>query len=133
MENRRQDYRHPFAPGARLTAEVTPFGASAAVPGQTVDLSVGGVALLFASPVPGLAAQAPHHVSLQLGPGNGLAVRAVVAHKRACEDGHLYGLSFLPLGSDHANEERQRGVWLFLLEEQRRQRQRLHDAGRQVP
>jgi c-di-GMP-binding flagellar brake protein YcgR len=122
MQNKRLDYRYPFAPAERRRVEIKPDGASeTTLQGEIVNLSVSGVAVRLDS-----AAPPQRHARLRLrfvlGADQEMALPAEVMHG-GDPDGQVWGLRFLPLADLAATEARERIVWRFLMQEQRRARQ----------
>jgi hypothetical protein len=116
MVNRRQDYRHPFAPLERLHAGFTTSAGQR--PGQVVDLSLGGLAAELAADGPPLHPGDIVQVHLTLGPDQPLALRACITHGQDLR----IGCRFLSLADATAQSARERRLWNFLLQEQRRRR-----------
>ncbi|HKI35959.1 MAG TPA: PilZ domain-containing protein [Gemmataceae bacterium] len=124
MNNRRNDYRHPFAVDDRLRVELTAAGGRRLAAGQIVDLSVGGLAYLGDAPI---RLDPAHPVVVHFAIPHGLrrlAIPAAVVYTGAEEEGSPFGLRFLPLDDADAQEERDKALWVFLLDEQRRERRR---------
>jgi c-di-GMP-binding flagellar brake protein YcgR len=119
MDNRRQDYRHTFEPAERLHVELTRADGSAVLTGEIVNLSVGGMLVALPHACPFKPAERCH-VQFAIEPERPLAIRAAVVHLAADRAGA--GLRFLPLANLDAGEARERALWRFLLDEQRRAR-----------
>jgi c-di-GMP-binding flagellar brake protein YcgR len=133
MENRRNHYRHSFPAESPLPVEVVLPGRPAPLAGQTTNLSISGIALRLAEEVTDLAPAHLCRVNLALPHSQEqLSLSARVIYARQTEGRSLCGLSFLSLASETANEERERAIWLFLLDEQRRQRRDRDDLGKQA-
>ncbi len=122
MSNRRNDYRHPFAPDDRLRVELSLWGGRPFATGQISDLSLGGLSCVFpaGSPLdagrPVVAHFAIPHALRQF------AIRCEVIHAGAGGEDDPVRLRFLPLRNPVAQEERDKALWGFLLDEQRRDR-----------
>jgi hypothetical protein len=122
VNNRRNDYRHPFAPDDRLRVELSAWGGRPFVTGQIANLSVGGIACVAegkfrldpARPVVAHFA-IPHGLRR-------FAIRCAVVHAGAGREGDPVRLHFLPLDNPVSQEEREKALWVFLLDEQRRDR-----------
>ncbi|HZT79009.1 MAG TPA: PilZ domain-containing protein [Gemmataceae bacterium] len=117
MTNRRHDYRHPFAPDDRLRVELSAPGKHPVVTGQMVNLSVGGLAYLGEPPA------GPEHgrrVVAHFAIPHGLRRFAIPAEVVHGGEGDLLGLRFLPLDDSEAQDERDKALWVFLMDEQRR-------------
>lgn len=120
MSNRRNDYRHPFAPDDRLRVELSAWGARPFVTGQIADLSVGGIACVAEGAVI-LDAGRPVVAHFAIPQGlRRFAIRCTVVHAGAGREVDPIRLRFLPLDDPAAQEEREQALWLFLLDEQRR-------------
>jgi hypothetical protein len=120
MHNRRNDYRHPFAPEDRLRVELTSARGSCVI-GEIADLSIGGLAYEGDVAFPLVPdEQVTAHFAIPHGLRR-FAIPATVVHDR----GDRFGLHFLPLEDDEAQEDRDKALWVFLLDEQRRERRRL--------
>ncbi len=130
MENRRQDYRHTFAPPRQLRVELHAPGRRVASVGDIVDLSVGGMKIRLHEGTPPLALAERCWASSTLPVGDlQLALHATVVHVQMGTSGCYYGLHFLPSVDPCVDEKREQAIWRFLLEEQRRAlRQRYEDA-----
>ncbi len=131
MENRRRDYRHRLAGPARVSAELTAASLSAPARGDVVDLSVTGMAIQIDSTVGPLDAGTPCVVHLVVANQRiDLTLPSVVVHHREGPAARTYGLHFPPLASAVANDNRERVLWRFLLEEQRQQRRQVAENRR---
>jgi len=121
MQNRRNDFRVVFTLQDALPVKLESMPLRQALQGQVVDLSIGGMRvrlsgrrvelapteLWIAQPtLPGL-------------PGR-LAMRSAIVYSRAQQSGSEYGVHFLPLADRELAEARDKLIWRFLLEEQRR-------------
>jgi c-di-GMP-binding flagellar brake protein YcgR len=127
MSNRRNDYRHDFAPDDRLRVELSAAGGRDAV-GQIVNLSLGGMAVDLGGA--SLRLDPAECVSARFSIPHGLrrfALASSVVHTAATAEGGPVGLRFLPLGDLDAQEERDKALWVFLLDEQRRQRRQARE------
>ena len=127
MSNRRNDYRHQFADDDRLRVDLSALPGRRRVTGQMVNLSVGGLAFLGDGSFRlDPAAPVVAHFAIPHGLRR-FAIPSAVVHTAA--DG--IGLRFLPLEDPVAQEEREKALWVFLMDEQRRER-RLRRAGAQL-
>lgn len=126
MSNRRNDYRHTFAPDDRLRVELYDAGGPRLAVGQVVNLSLGGMAVdLGDTP---FRLDPAHAVSARFSIPHGLrrfALASAVVHTHPTAEGGQLGLRFLPLDDLGAREERERALWVFLLDEQRRERRQM--------
>ncbi len=122
MSNRRSDYRHHFAPDDQLRVElVWPAGRRAI--GQIRDMSVGGIGVTLDDPSCRFPPTDP--VSAHFGIPHGLrrfALASTVVHRSVDGESRQFGLRFLPLDDIEAQEARDKALWVFLLDEQRRER-----------
>ena len=122
MSNRRTDYRHHFAPDDRLRVELASRNGRRVV-GQIVNMSVGGIAVALDNATCRLDPADP--VSAQFAIPHGLrrfTLASTVVHGCATDDGGQLGLQFLPLEDLDLQETRDKALWVFLLDEQRRER-----------
>jgi len=125
MENRRQDYRHAFPPGERFAVQLEAPGGRWSATGEVVDLSLGGMAVRLDAPAAAFGVD--DRILARLRVPSPLALNAAVAH--AGEGGRRLGLRFLSSASGAADGTRERVLWAFLLDAQRRALQRLRLAG----
>jgi PilZ domain len=129
MATQRKDYRHSFSPEERIQVELELNSPRAVLHGEIVNLSVGGMRVHFAEPIPAL------------NPSGRLAARAVIREKNLDialtssviyagqgDQGAYCGLRFLPLANRTADEKREQIVWRFLLEKQRRLQRMLQES-----
>ena|SRR5208282_3916440 len=131
MENRRQYYRHLFTPGRRLRVQLGLPGSGARYNGEVIDLSIGGMRVRLKDaiqPVPGddqllaeISRKSGAEVEFQLG------LTADIVHSEAHADTRDYGIRFLPVQNAAASETRERAIWRFLIQEQRRTRLAMRD------
>jgi hypothetical protein len=115
MENRRQHYRHEFAPTRRFLVRLE--AAQASVQAEVINLSTSG----FCVYSPELRAATPANwvVTLTLETeGEPLKAPAERVYARDTERA-CCGFRFLSTGPE-ADEEREKAIWRFLLREQRR-------------
>jgi hypothetical protein len=123
MDNRRQTYRHPFAPDEQVKVELVTAARPAPVRCVLIDLSVEGVQVLLDAHV---CPRQEEPVTVRLldrttppvrlglsAPGQ---VKHVTRHGRyAC-----CGIQFLPSSSQALDDQREAALARFLTEEQRR-------------
>jgi hypothetical protein len=122
MENRRQNYRLAIPPELRLSAALRPLGSDTELVGGVVNFSVGGLAVALDAGA-ALGPAVPCTVRLALpGSPDGVLARASITHQQPSGPQQIFGLRFAPLLDPVANENRERLLWRFSLEEQRRQR-----------
>jgi c-di-GMP-binding flagellar brake protein YcgR len=120
MENRRKDYRYHFPHPAGLRAELAsqgrvPFRAS----GEIMDLSVAGAGLRLPGDLPKIL-DGSWLVRLSLPGERPLSLNAALVHRVA--QNSTLGFRFLPLVDPVAQQRRERVIWRFLLDEQRKMR-----------
>jgi hypothetical protein len=124
MENRRFDYRHTFPPDDRLRVEISTTRGRRLLTGEIINLSVGGMAVALgdgAAP-PRESDRVRAHFAIPHGLRR-LALESAVVHTPAGEG--PFGLRFLALDDPDAQDEREKALWVFLLDEQRRLRRQL--------
>jgi hypothetical protein len=120
MENRRQYYRHPFPPARGLSVSFQSTDESSRFAGDIINLSIGGVCV-------GTKARAVTPgknwlATLTLGThGVTLTMPVEQVHTKDDEPGQC-GFRFLPRPNPRVQEEQERQIWSFLLDEQRGQR-----------
>ena len=141
MENRRQHFRHYFSPMRPIAVRLQSAEGTAPVegdpemgcnalasnththmPGDLVDLSIGGMCV-YAAALKG--DRSPSWVvTLTLESTPPLCLRVERVHKRVA-DGSCCGFRFLDDEDVIVLEEREKAIWKFLLDEQRRRRRYL--------
>jgi c-di-GMP-binding flagellar brake protein YcgR len=132
MDNRRQDYRLSLLPDLRLTAELRPRSRPDPIAGVVVNVSLGGLAVQFDPVGPGLQRADRCEVRLKLPhQQTEMNVPMTVVHG-GTGDLPVYGLRFLPMELPAEDENREKMLWRFLLDEQRRLRRRSLDAAKQA-
>ena len=129
MRNLRQDYRHDFAPEERLHVELTaPDGRP--VGGRIVDLCVNGMSVELKDADDAFRRDDVCQAQFAIPHGrHRFALEAYVVH---ATEGR-YGLHFLPLDDPTAHDERDRALWLYLLDEQRRRIRQMRAARATTP
>jgi hypothetical protein len=121
MENRRQNYRHAFAPDALLPVSIQRGTGGPFWKGWALDLSVTGTRVRLEDSAQHLAAN--DRVVLRMAlprQSERLQMHGMVIHYSLDEQHETYGIEFLPSLSSSADELRERLIWTFLLQEQRR-------------
>jgi c-di-GMP-binding flagellar brake protein YcgR len=120
MENRRQHYRHEFAPTRPMSVRLESAHAKRAINGDLINLSIGGMCVYAA------ALQADDAtawtVVLELdkdSPALTIAAQRVNARNG---DRAFCGFRFLEENNVEAADEREKAIWKFLLDEQRPRR-----------
>lgn len=133
MENRRQFYRHAFEPRDTLRAELHRPGQRAVLTGEVLDLSLGGLRIRLRGAANSLGIGDSLFTRL-LGRDDGpvpvdlsLSLPSQVVSLLQRGDEWHCGFRFLPIADSRANEDIERTLSRFLLDEQRRRR--MKDAG----
>lgn len=124
MENRRECYRHPFPPEQALPVIVEDFAHGAAWQGQALDLSLTGMRIRIADPQPQPFSGRRANVRLFLDPAEALSLPIRVVHAEPRDPG-VFGCEFVESIDPRTNERREKKLWAYLLQQQRRERQRL--------
>ncbi|HEX5271925.1 MAG TPA: PilZ domain-containing protein [Gemmataceae bacterium] len=122
MSNQRNDYRHDFAPDDRLRVELSWVGGAAFAVGQIVNLSVSGLACVVEGDS---HLDRGRRVVAHFAIPHGLrrfAISCEVMYAGTGQESDPIRLRFLPLATPSAQEERDKALWVFLLDEQRRDR-----------
>jgi c-di-GMP-binding flagellar brake protein YcgR len=120
MENRRQHFRYAFKPKSYWKATFRALDATTTFSAEIVNLSIGGICV---KPDPGQSSAV----------GKWMVAVALSAHteplrvpvERVYTNGDepgLWGFRFLPLPNAMEQEEQDRLIWRFILDEQRRDR-----------
>lgn len=126
MENRRNEFRHIFPLNDQLRVELASVYLPRMITGQVVDLSVAGMAVDLGEQAlwlrEGIYCLA--HFNIPHGLRHFALESQVISTRQGTGHGRL-GLYFLPLPDLERQEERERLLWEFLLDEQRRVRQQM--------
>lgn len=123
MENRRENYRHEFDPDQALPAEFELFGRGTPLPGLIVSLSATGAGIQAAQDQFPMAAHDRLTLRFRLPKEEfSFELHAIIRHARKNEGGWYYGVQFLPSEDPEEEAERDRRIWRFLMEMQRRSR-----------
>ena len=121
MQNRRQHYRHEFAPTRRFVVRLESSEGESALQGEVINLSTGGVCVY----APALRKQSAEKwlVTISLDPET--APLSIPVERVYTRDGDpaCCGFRFVDTPDTQELEERERKIWRFLLVEQRRRRQ----------
>jgi c-di-GMP-binding flagellar brake protein YcgR len=120
MDNRRRYYRHSFIGPPLLQATLSSAGGPESRRGEIVNLSVGGMALRLEDQT-FLASASQWTIGVCLNRDTPLLLQATLVHQ-ATDNNPSYGFQFHSLAETHANEEREKVIWSFLLDEQRKAR-----------
>jgi hypothetical protein len=119
MENRREYYRHAFPPTRGMTVLLSTTDGTSSFMGDMVNLSIGG---LCARPqAKETAAGKKWIASIALEPEVTLHIPVEEVHDRDDQGGYC-GFRFLPRPNPRVQEEQERKISSFLLDEQRGQR-----------
>src|SRR5262245_40515297 len=118
MENRRQHYRQAIPPARALKVWLRSSDGARAIPGNMLDLSIGGfrmradasASLLDKTWIATFALESRGTLSIPVEP----------VHVR--QDPPQHGFRFLPRVSPRAQEDLERTIWSYLLDEQRAER-----------
>jgi len=126
MENRRQHYRHEFAPTRVFVVRLQSVDGDSTLQGELLNLSIGGMCV-YAPALKEKPAQ-KWIATLPLGAENEtVSIPAKRVYVRNA-DTACYGFRFLEDADVEAAEAREKAVWSFLLNEQRRRRRFLQGA-----
>jgi c-di-GMP-binding flagellar brake protein YcgR len=127
MDNRRANYRHAFAFRENIEVELESALTRTTFAGQLRDLSTGGMKVwLFDCPPP-VSSSEPWITRASVPGLARVYARATIVYQQPAVDGACCGVRFLPLADPRATEAREKLIWQYLLEQQRRpirQRQR---------
>ncbi len=129
MEIQRKDYRHSFPPDERIRVDLEFSGPRTLLHGEIVNLSVGGMRVQFVDPVPPLKPRGRlvARASIQKEQVD-LSLPSSVVYAEHSDEISFCGLQFLSSANRTLDESRERTVWRFLLEEQRRLRRRQKES-----
>ena len=122
-ENRRESYRCPLPEDCRLRVQLdTPMRRSCFT-GVITDMSTTGASVLLDG-TPAIPLELDTVTARFRIPGifSPLTVNSSIVRRTEEEDGIYLRLEFLPLAIPSAAESRDKILWSFLLDEQRRQR-----------
>jgi c-di-GMP-binding flagellar brake protein YcgR len=123
MENRRNDYRHTFPPDDRLSVELRTSRARGTLTGQIVNLSVSGMSVVLDDDTALVHPDERCRATFSIPHGlRRFTLESAVIHTCPTAAGGQFGLHFLPLDDADAQEEQEKAIWVFLLDEQRRLR-----------
>lgn len=127
MENRRQHYRYAFTLRSYWKATFHALDRSATFSAEIVNLSIGGICV---KPEAGSAIEEEQWiVGITLSShAEPLRIPVQRVHRSDGAAG-TWGFRFLPMPNAQEQEEQDRVIWRFLLEEQRRDRRVAASAG----
>jgi len=129
MENRRRDYRYHFPHPSGLRAQLALAGAKPVrLVGEIVDLSIGGALLRIDEQAADLTSRSRWIVQFSLPAQEPLSLSATFVHGETAGT-PVCGFEFPPLADVAAQEHRDRVIWRFLLDEQRKLRRERLAAG----
>jgi hypothetical protein len=120
MENRRQHFRYSFTPKSYWKASFRGLDTAASFSAEIVNLSIGGICVRLG---PDQTANGRTWiVTLTLSThGEPLCIPVERVHPNGAGPG-FWGFRFLPLPNAAEQEEHDRLIWRFILDEQRRDR-----------
>jgi c-di-GMP-binding flagellar brake protein YcgR len=121
-DNRRNDYRHSFRLFDRVSVELHTPGLRQALIGEILDLSLGGMKVRIKERNLPLHCRDPITARSRVpGINQTTGLKATVVYSQSTNEGQTLGLQFLSLD----DEDREKAMWLYLLDQQRAQRRRL--------
>ena len=122
MENRRNNYRHLFEKETAISVELySPSTPEIRLRGVMTNLSITGMAVNFPSASVVLKPEERFRAQFSLpNETDPILLDCEVVHPEADPKPREHGFRFLPLLNHREEESRQRKLWLFLLDEQRR-------------
>ena len=122
-ENRRRDYRHPFLPTDTRPVDLELLAHPATTMGEILDLSLGGMRVRLDKKVDPPKPNDRLRVRSAIpGMDSSLGLASVVVHSQTTPDGHFCGIHFLSSTNPTADDGREKALWRFLMDEQRRGR-----------
>lgn len=123
MQNRRQHFRYSFTPKTYWRATFRALESANSFSAEIVNLSIGGICVKLER---GHAAKGERWiVAVELSTHDEpLRIPVERVHPNGGEPG-FWGFRFLPLPSALEQEEQDRLIWRFILEEQRRDRREM--------
>ncbi len=123
MDNRRQTYRHSFAPAEQIAIELALPGERTARRGELIDLSIEGMQVkLDGDASPRVEEELTAHLLGRRVPfvQLGMSLPGQVKYVRQHGSQVHCGIHFLPTASVTTNDQRETTLARFLAEEQRR-------------
>lgn len=112
--------------------QVSGRGLAGALRGEVLDLSLGGMRFRLPEATPALQPRERLQVSFCLADEEPFEVEAEVVYRQQ-EPVDCRGVRFLPLAEPSVSEARERRLWQFLLDEQRRARRLRYELPLQSP
>lgn len=120
-ENRRRDYRHYFNPHERIRVELNATKPQVSLAGAIVNLSIGGMMVQLDDPTLTLKTDDQFRANFTIPPNDRHLTFQTVVNRVQDWDGIIcHSFRYFPLIDPKENESRERALWLFLLDEQRR-------------
>jgi hypothetical protein len=120
MENRRQDYRHTFAPNERPSVLLESLSSQTSLEGEIDNLSTEGMRIRFAEKVELPSAEQLMVTFVLPLPTGLLTIKSAVVYSLSLADDGCCGIHFLSSGNSESDLFRERTIWRFLTEEQRK-------------
>lgn len=121
MDNRRQNYRHALSAADRIGVELDLPGRRPGLTGAVADLSVSGMRVRLADAEVYLPVEERLIARFALPGSEGpVTLSAAVAYTQTHNDARFCGIRFLPSTNPLADETRERLIWRYLLDEQRK-------------
>ena len=121
MKNRREYYRHTFAADDGLPATVQDAAGGPLLPVVVLDLSLTGMRFRADGPHRPWAGDDLIAIRFTLPGAVQLSIEGRVIYEHPSDQGESYGVHFLPSPSAGQNAQREKILWRFLLQAQRRQ------------
>ena len=129
MDNRRSSFLCAIPLAERLEVELLMAGSAASLQGTIVDLSISGMAVSLADPTKVGQLGQRCQARFVIPPGTRFTLPAVLVHAAEPNEPHL-GFQFLSHPDPALLAAREKTLWNYLLEAQRRRRrERLAAAG----
>jgi hypothetical protein len=125
-DNQRNDYRHSFRSFDRISVELLIPGSNRPVVGEVLDLSLGGMKVRIKGRNLPLYNRDPITARSNIpGINSPSGLNALVVYCQTTREGQVVGLHFVGTSDPAVNEDREKTMWLYLLDQQRAQRRRL--------
>ena len=121
MENRRENFRHEFDEAKAIPAEFELFGQGKTLAGRIISLSATGAGIQAVQDQFPMASHDRISLRFRLPKEEfHFQLRAIIRYAQKNEGGWFYGVQFLPSENSTEDAERDRRIWRFLMEMQRR-------------
>jgi c-di-GMP-binding flagellar brake protein YcgR len=125
-DNRRNDYRLSFRHFDHVSVELQTPSVNHVLAGEILDLSLGGMKVRIKERNLPLHSREPLTARSRIpGINQTTGLKATVVYSQSTNEGQTLGLQFLGLDDPSKNEDREKAMWLYLLDQQRAQRRRL--------